>query len=68
MIDRLNCTELTDPLARIACQVQNLSDGLLNYAILIAAIGTVAMALVDVFTGACRLRGIFNKCFIECDQ
>lgn len=57
----MNSAELAD----FASFIQGLSKGILDYAIVIASVGTLSMALVDVLKSILRLRGFFLKYKVE---
>lgn len=52
-------------LPEFAKFIEGLSTSIQGYAIVIASVGTLSMALVDVLKGIFRLRGLFLKSMIE---
>jgi hypothetical protein len=46
---------------QVSAGLQELSDDILKYALVIAAVGTISMALVDVIKGLFRIKGYFLR-------
>lgn len=62
---RWDCLAEADPAAEFACQLDVLATSTLDIAILLAAIGTVGMAFVEVVKTAVGFRSVFQRWLLD---
>jgi len=51
---------MTDPKS-VASVIESISSQTLNYALLLAAIGTLSMAVIELIKGLFKLRCVFHR-------